>query len=217
MRNALLDAVEVARQMQTLVTTLLSLVRSEQMPPVVLETISLRSFVERSLNEPVLNMERDRVVLTIPPDACVMAEPHLLSSILRNVLSNAFEYSVPDSSIHVTAARDGKVWSVSIENQTDRLAAGDLPHLFEPFWRKDAARHNTVHAGLGLSLVSAYCRISGIAIDTMLNTGDIFTVRLVFSESVSPDDGAPGERPSFAHRDTIASSHRVHEGSPFAQ
>ncbi len=45
--------------------------------------------------------------------------------------------------------------ALTVANTTHALEAGDLPHLFEPLWRKDAARTDRDHVGLGLALVSA--------------------------------------------------------------
>ena len=50
---------------------------------------------------------------------------------------------------------------VIIANSNAGLTAGDLTHVFEPFWRKDAARSDGRHGGLGLSLVAAFARLIG--------------------------------------------------------
>jgi signal transduction histidine kinase len=50
---------------------------------------------------------------------------------------------------------------VSIANSNAGLSRQDLAHVFEPFWRKDAARSDGRHGGLGLSLVAAFARLIG--------------------------------------------------------
>jgi len=42
-----------------------------------------------------------------------------------------------------------------VSNSVRDLTAADLPHLFERFWRKDAARTSATRSGLGLALAKA--------------------------------------------------------------
>jgi hypothetical protein len=42
-----------------------------------------------------------------------------------------------------------------------RPSPNDLPHLCEAFWRKDPARTDGLHSGLGLTLVDANAKIRG--------------------------------------------------------
>ncbi|MBN1868834.1 hypothetical protein JW916_16265 [Candidatus Sumerlaeota bacterium] len=43
---------------------------------------------------------------------------------------------------------------LSLLNSNDSLTHDDLSHLFEALWRKDAARSDDSHGGLGLTLVA---------------------------------------------------------------
>ena len=49
--------------------------------------------------------------------------------------------------------------SLRLENRTDELTETDLPHLFEPFWRKDTARSDRHHHGLGLALAAEFAAL----------------------------------------------------------
>ena len=51
--------------------------------------------------------------------------------------------------------------SLRLENRTDDLTENDLPHLFEPFWRKDTARSDRHHHGLGLALAAEFAALLG--------------------------------------------------------
>jgi len=68
------------------------------------------------------------------------------------------EYSPAEAAIewHQEAYPDRVV--VTLTNPAGHLEEADLPHLAEPFWRKDAARTGNRHAGLGLALVACYAK-----------------------------------------------------------
>ena len=53
---------------------------------------------------------------------------------------------------------------VAVENSGAGIAAADLPHVFEPFYRADQARSSGTGTGLGLTLVAAIARLHGGAV-----------------------------------------------------
>jgi len=196
--EALRESHDIARQMQTLVGTLLSLVRSDRMPPAPLAPIALREALDRALSD--LQSERDvlRVVLDVPDDAAILAEPTLLASVLRNILSNALEYRDPSSPVRCAARSSEGRWVVVVENQTDRLVPEDIAHVFEPFWRKDPARSDAAHVGLGLALVRTYCSLMRAEVAAKFAGSRTFCVELSFQST----QFAPASEPARSQVDT---------------
>lgn len=197
------DAHEIARQMHTLVGTLLAMVRSEHMPPATPQPVRLADAIAsvlRDLNgDECVRTEVPPVALDVPSDAIVAAEPTLLTSVLRNLISNAREYADHASVIQCSAARDivsGR-WRLAISNAASNLSADDVPHLFNPFWRKDPARTDSMHAGLGLSLVAAYCRLMRVDIIATRVEPATIEMQLIFAPSSFPERPEPADaRPS---------------------
>jgi len=181
-RDACRDARDIAQQMQTLVTTLQALVRSEQTSPVACRPVSLARAALRS-SEDSEGKAAD-VEVEIPADAVVDADPTLLESALRNIISNAVEYRTHGTHVRCAADRRGGQWALTVENHTDELSLDDLPHLHEPFWRKSAARTDRSHSGLGLSLVYAYCRLMHVQVHSALSDS-MFSFQLTFPQSQS--------------------------------
>jgi len=90
-------------------------------------------------------------------------EPAALETILANLLDNALRHGRTTAQRPVRARAgvdDGRVW-VEIGNDAGDLNADDLSRLFEPFWRKDAARTDQRGFGLGLSVARALATDAG--------------------------------------------------------
>jgi signal transduction histidine kinase len=84
----------------------------------------------------------------------VRVHPQLLAQLLDNLVENAFKYSTPGSSVVVRAQREEGSIGLRVEDQGDGLAAEDLNHIFEPFYRSDRVRRGG-YAGVGLGLAVA--------------------------------------------------------------
>jgi signal transduction histidine kinase len=84
------------------------------------------------------------------------AETHaaLLGQLLDNLLDNACKYSPAASPITVRLAQEGDGMTLSVEDAGRGIAAEDLPHVFEPFYRSAQARAGE-QPGVGLGLAVA--------------------------------------------------------------
>jgi two-component system sensor histidine kinase BaeS len=69
------------------------------------------------------------------------------------------------------------------------IAAQHLPHLFEPFYRADAARGGSNgHAGLGLALANWIVRAHGghLSVASRVGVGTVFTLSLPLCARPTP-------------------------------
>ena len=96
----------------------------------------------------VLEVERVRTKLPegLPP---VEADPHRLERILTNLISNALQYSPPETQVEVSAERRDGELLISVVDRGVGIAPEDLPHIFERFYRTKGTRKAE---GLGLGL-----------------------------------------------------------------
>jgi signal transduction histidine kinase len=94
-----------------------------------------------------------------PAGVVVQSDPVLLESILSNLFSNAIEYAPRGGTVEWNVAVTNGQATVSISNTNADLRSEDMPHVFEAFWRRDAARTGGVHSGLGLSLSQAFATL----------------------------------------------------------
>jgi two-component system sensor histidine kinase QseC len=106
----------------------------------------------------------------------LQTDPRLLRIIITNLIANAVEYAPPRSEVTLACRATDRLFEVT--NAAPGLTARDVPHLFERLWRKDVARSDTAHAGLGLSLAQSCARALGFQLVAELDSRGILSVSL---------------------------------------
>ncbi|MFT0634185.1 heavy metal sensor histidine kinase [Pseudomonas sihuiensis] len=110
--------------------------------------------------EPVLFDKHLNVV--IEGDMRARIDRRLFHRSLANLLQNATRYADPGSTITVSLVSNGMQAEVSVSNVGEPIDSEHLEHLFERFYRADAARaRSDAHHGLGLSIVRAVASMHG--------------------------------------------------------
>ena len=158
------DAQDIARQMETLVTTMLALARSQSgSMGICPESVAVGDLLEDTwrLYKQRASERKLAVSFQIPGSLVLETDRFLLRSILDNLLSNAVEYTPCGGSVACQAEPDGAAVRLCVTNGNDTLTQDDLPHMFEAFWRKDAARTDSAHSGLGLTVAATYAALLG--------------------------------------------------------
>jgi len=175
------DARAIAVQMESLVTTLLSLARSEsgqlrlhwQKTDIShLTANAWQTFL------PQAQQRKLRVSQSIAPGIHATTEPALLKAILSNLLSNAAAYTPPEGQVNLSLTQKNGGVECMVNNTNHQLTRENLPHIFEPFWRQDEARTDRHHSGVGLSLVDAFSRWLHAKIEAELPEPDRFSITL---------------------------------------
>jgi two-component system, OmpR family, sensor histidine kinase KdpD len=85
-------------------------------------------------------------------DRLVRVDPRLTATALAHVLENAAQYAPPGSAVDVTAAATESGLIVRVRDHGPGIAAQDLPHIFERFYRGAEARSHASGTGMGLSI-----------------------------------------------------------------
>lgn len=90
----------------------------------------------------------------------VQADPTRLERILTNLLTNALKYSPPESKVEIECREnDGEVLC-RIKDHGQGIAAEDLPHIFDRFYRTKKGRR-TGGVGLGLYIARELVQAHG--------------------------------------------------------
>ena len=124
-------------------------------------------------------------IASIAPGITVESDGDQLAMILRNLMENAVVHSAPDTVVECSAAANPVGAELRLVNTAPDQTRADLDHVFDRLWRKDAARTDRRHLGLGLSIARALCDRLGIRLEVALREGQRFEARLVFPASSS--------------------------------
>lgn len=125
----------------------------------------------------------------------VVAEADRLRQLLLILLENALAYTPSGGSIAVRVdVEGGRIprAALRVVDNGKGIAARDLPHIFEPFYRADPARTITDHAGsgLGLALAQSIAHSFGgaITVTSQIGAGSTFTVTLPLADAADDTD-----------------------------
>lgn len=114
----------------------------------------LNSFLRTLLSVYELQLHANQLSLKVDlaPDLPPLhIHEELLQQAIRQVMDNAIRYNRPGGTITVKTEATPQAAVLTITDTGIGISADDLPHVFERFWRYDAA-HTTPGFGLGLSI-----------------------------------------------------------------
>jgi len=121
-----------------------------------------------------------------------------IRQLVLNLLTNAVKYTPAGGRVRLWLERDDGRVRFGVSDTGIGIAPGDLPHIFDRFWRADSARTRTGErpgAGLGLAICKWIAEAHGGTIDVQSRPGrgTTFSVTLPASsaELASPKAPAP--------------------------
>lgn len=168
------EVVAVSDELSSLLERLSLLSRTEAgRQPVSHEPVDLPAAVDLVVERVSRQAEERGVRFETEVDASPFnSDPVLWGTILQNLIGNAAAYAPPGSRVGITAAPG----NVTVSNPAPDLTQADVVLLFERFWRKDAARSDREHSGLGLSIVQATAKALGGECRAELSAEDVLTI-----------------------------------------
>jgi len=169
-----------SERMRVLVLDLLTLARLDAQRESHPEEFDLNATVSALLNEGVPGMPAVVQRNFTPGPLFVRADRGAVSTIVRNLLVNACKYA-HGAAQHWSTAVDAGWAKLEVRDEGPGIPAGDLPHVFERFYRGEKTRaREEGGSGLGLSIVQSLARAQGgdVAIRSAEGAGTTVTVWL---------------------------------------
>lgn len=131
--------------------------------PEVVE-LDLREAIEMAVELALPVFERREITLSVrvPDGLHARANRDHLAQVLANLLQNAVRYTPSGGHVTVAAERSGNDAIVAIANSGEGIPSGDLPHVFERFYRVEKSRDRARGgAGIGLAIVKQLVELGG--------------------------------------------------------
>lgn len=140
-----------------------------------------------------------------------------IERVFFNLLSNAFKYTPDNGSITVSYESDGDNLTFRVADTGEGISDRDLGNIFDRFYQVD--RINPKGSGIGLSLAKAFVELHGgsISVESTLNVGTEFTVKLPVrhvSEAVAEADRTIAREDAGAELDNIESDFTFDDKKP---
>lgn len=152
-QQARLESIEEdVEELSRLVSEVLAFTKASTAPGAVkCEAVELAPLLRMALSRECPGQEAE---LRVPDGLAVSADRNLLARAIANVLRNARRHGGEECSLRISAAEEAGEVVLRIADDGPGVDPADLPRLFEPFYRPDAARTREAGgSGLGLAIV----------------------------------------------------------------
>lgn len=161
--------------------------------------IDLRDVVASARDEmtPVLATSGLRFDVELPEEpVAVVGDAERLGRVLVNLLSNAVKFTDRFGVVTVRLAVEGADAVLSVSDTGIGIPEGEQDHLFERFFRATSARERAIQgSGLGLAIARALVQShgGGIEVQSQVDVGSTFVIRLPLEEALAVIEQAPGQ------------------------
>lgn len=126
-----------------------------------LADVNLPALAERLVERFRTQSQRHTFVVDFPQKfPVILADENRLTQLLSNLLSNAIKYA-PGGEIRVSGESRPEQVIVTVSDEGPGIEPGDIPYIFDRFYRSDKAVRKTKGAGLGLYLSKAIVEAHG--------------------------------------------------------
>jgi two-component system, OmpR family, sensor histidine kinase KdpD len=127
-------------------------------------------------------LSHHQVELELAPDLPMLElDAVLFEQVLFNLLDNAAKYAPPETTIRIQSWQDPETVSLRVLDEGSGIAANDLDHIFDKFYRAQKTDHVRAGTGLGLAISRGFVeamRGTIVAANRTDRSGAAFTISL---------------------------------------
>ena len=198
-KTVLAQIVQLTNQVNKLVGDLLFLSRSESGTlEIVKRPLPLLDLLQEVHREARVLADKKHIAVTSnsPMDTPIIVngDPQRLRQLFMIVIDNAVNYTKQEGAIKVDLESDGATARVIVADNGVGIPEGDLPHVFQRFYRVKQGRQDGAQNGSGLGLHIAKwiaeTHMGTVSIASVLNRGTTVTIELpLYGAQTPPADG----------------------------
>lgn len=180
LRSVIASNIEETVKMESLINSLLRLTRLEvDEIQQQFTALNLKDLAVESIDHVKTMADAKSIAIKISgKDISIDGDHDSLVQMLVIFLDNAIKYSPKSSEIHLNLLKHSDAPVLQITDKGRGIAASDLVHVFDRFYRADSARTGSSGFGLGLSIAKLIADIhrADITISSQLEHGTKVTV-----------------------------------------
>jgi len=125
------------------------------------EWVTPAEIVEAAVAQVQHTLHTHRLSIEAEGDWTVQVDPRLTSAALAHVLENAARYSPEGSTVSVASTVSADALRIVVRDEGSGIAALDLAHLFDRFYRGAEARQRSFGTGMGLAITRGLLAVEG--------------------------------------------------------
>ncbi|MDD5509447.1 MAG: PAS domain-containing sensor histidine kinase [Dehalococcoidales bacterium] len=120
----------------------------------------------------------------------ISADPYRLEQVLMNLIGNASKHTPDGSSITVSARREKNRLAIGVQDDGPGISSAAQKHLFDPYFRSEAAQDTKEGLGLGLPITRHIVELHGgrIRVKSKTGQGSTFSFSLPLSTETSLEE-----------------------------
>jgi signal transduction histidine kinase len=129
--------------------------------------------------KPLADAAKMRLLLDSREPLPMTGDATLISGAILNLVSNAIKYGKPGTDIRARCWRENGEVIISIANDGEPIAAGDISHVFDTYYRSAKVETSKTGWGLGLAFVKRIAEKHGGSVSVEPQpTGNCFQIHL---------------------------------------
>jgi signal transduction histidine kinase len=188
------DTVDETDRLIRLVNDLLVLARADARQSLRCEPIQLKPFLEDLSRQAILLAPQRTIVCQPVPDLIVNGDRDALKQVMLVLLDNALKHTPPEATITMAAAVAGEQITVSVRDNGPGIESSQLAHIFDRFYRGDAARSGP-GTGLGLAIADELVKAQNgtLTVESRVGLGSLFTLTFPMPPPIAGNGGTVGD------------------------
>jgi len=133
-------------------------------------------------------IRQHRVEVSVDQDVPVRLDPRLTATATAYLLENAAKYAPAGSVIEIRARVHAAGLDLAVRDHGPGIAAADLPHLFERFYRGASGKPGVSGTGMGLAIARGLLAVEQgrVWAENCSDGGAMFTIAVPAATKVSP-------------------------------